>query len=87
MIAKYIKPKKTDNEVELTIYYKTKHFKNHLIKNRDHVVYEFKCPEKEWNVSNYIGYTTNSLEERMEQHVRKGSIIIIIINIDAITWI
>ena len=82
IIAKYIKPKTTDNEVEVRIYYKTKKLKNLLIKNnlnetdtKDHVVYEFKCPENGCNaVSNYIGHTTNALEERLKQHIREGSI-------------
>ena len=38
-------------------------------------MYVFKYPEYECNaVLNYIGYTTNTLEERMKHHVREGSI-------------
>ena len=44
---------------------------------RDYVVYELKCPENRCNaVPSYIGYTTNTLEERMKKkHVKEDSFI------------
>ena len=82
IISKYIKPKEPDKKVKLLIYYKTRKLKNLLIKNnlnhienKDHIVYEFTCPENSCNaVSNYIGHSTNTLLERMKQHTREGSI-------------
>ena len=67
----------------MTIYYKTTKLKNILIRNQpklsssaSNVVYQFKCPVAECNVSNfsYIGYTTNTVPTRMLQHYYKGAI-------------
>ena len=34
-------------------------------------MYKFKCPDNGYNaVSNYIGHITNTLEERMKQHMQ-----------------
>ena len=82
IIPKFIKPKEPDKIVKLLIYYKTRKIKNLLINknlshidNKDHIVYEFTCPENRCNaVSNYIGCSTNTLIERMKQHTREGSI-------------
>ena len=52
IIPKFIKPKEPDKIVKLLIYYKTRKIKNLLINknlshidNKDHIVYEFTCPE------------------------------------------
>ena len=40
------------------------------------VAYQFTCPEVECNVNqqSYIGYTTNTVKERVQQHFSKGAI-------------
>ena len=68
--------------MKLNIYYKNKRLKNLLIKNNicenvevdDFVAYKFTCNEEGCNTS-YIGYTQNMVQQRMKQHIYKGSII------------
>ena len=82
IIDRHIKPKQDNIEIKLQIYYKSKKLKNLIIKNNPNpstdnanVVYAYKCPEDSCNaVSEYVGYTTNALRKRLQQHTYKGAI-------------
>ena len=80
IINKYIKPVDKDTEIQLRIFYKNRKLKNLLIKNKQreenssNVVYQYNCNESGCNAAKYIGYTTNILKTRIQQHSYKGSI-------------
>lgn len=85
IVSKNVRSHKKINTI---IYYQNMKLKNHLIKNSPKmnganqeeksakVVYQYTCPEVECslNPQTYIGYTTNALKERMQQHSYKGAI-------------
>ena len=81
IIIKHVKPVKQDSKLKLNIYYKNKKLKNIWIKNNicenvevnDSVLYKFACNERGCNASN-IGYTQNTLRQRIKQHIYKESI-------------
>lgn len=73
------------NKVSLLVYYCNRKMKELVISNQprrpvteanvSNVVYQFKCPEVECSIDNtYIGYTTQTLKKRMEQHYYSGAI-------------
>ena len=41
---------------------------------KHHVVYQYSCPHSGCNTSTYIGFTQNTILERMRQHKYNGSI-------------
>ena len=80
IIQTHVKPTHMNNEIKPEIFYKIKKLKNLVIKNNCHprtndagVVYQFNCKEAGCS-SSYIGYTTNILRDRINQHLYNGSI-------------
>ena len=78
IIKQHIKPA-TDYNINTNTYFKptklgncfsTRQRKHNT--NTNNVVYQFKCTERNCNVS-YIGYTTNTLLTRCKQHRYTGS--------------
>jgi hypothetical protein len=76
----------SSKDISTIIYYNNRKLKNLLIKNAPSsnneignsscVVYQFSCPEVECSINKqtYIGYTTNMLKDRLQQHYYKGAI-------------
>jgi len=85
IIKQNLKPTDRSDQIQLTIFYKTKKLKNLLISNnvkptsledQCNVVYKYNCPDDGCSSTEsiYIGYTTNTLKTRMSQHHYYGSI-------------
>ena len=80
IIQKNIKSVDEEKQLKIIIYYKTKKFKNLVIKNnttkptdfslQHHVVYQYTCNKNGCHSieNKYIGFTTTTLKERMVQH-------------------
>ena len=73
-----------NTKVKLIIYYKNRNMKNMIIRNRiskvneniadnHHVVYQYTCNINDCK-SFYVGYTTQTVSNRMRGHAQKGSI-------------
>ena len=76
---------KENHKLNLIIYYKNRRTSNLIMKNnqgppitklqQSRIVYQFNCPlHDDSTQERYIGYTENSLLERLKQHTYKGSI-------------
>lgn len=75
---------KRNGTINLSIYYKSRKLRNLFIKNNihadssnSHVVYQYECPNDlcQQSTTTYIGYTTNTIKQRMTMHAQTGSII------------
>ena len=80
IIATNVSPTNDTNKIKLRIYYKMTRLQ-HILQNTNpfkgvnhHIVYQFHCPSDECNSVTYIGYTTNTLTHRCQQHMSNGSI-------------
>jgi hypothetical protein len=85
IVKKNVKITEPNKRIKLMIYYKNKKLKNLLIKNSvkkftpeaetSYIVYQYQCPNSRCQAGeNYIGYSTNRLRERTQQHQYKGAI-------------
>ena len=79
IVDKNLRPVEETKKIKLVVFYKTRKLKNLLIKNNPkttslaeehHLVYQYTCTENRCNSidSQYIGYTTTTLKNRMVQH-------------------
>lgn len=85
IVEKNIKCKQKNSKLRLHIFYKNTKIKDLLLSRKvekaassecDHVVYEYNCPHSGCRTTDtsYIGYTTNTLRKRAEQHYNNGAI-------------
>lgn len=85
IIKKNVVPKQQNTELNFNIYYKNMKIKDLVLSRKvqstpstecDHVIYQYNCPHSGCRTtdSSYIGYTTNTLRKRAEQHYNNGAI-------------
>ena len=77
IIKQHLKAINQDIEIKINTYYKSKKLSSNFTtrtkcSNYSHVVYQFSCPERDCK-SCYIGYTTNTVNTRAQQHRFKPS--------------
>ena len=76
IIKQHLKPIDNNTDIDINTYYRPKKLSSQFTtrKNTDisHVVYQFFCSERDCK-SRYIGYTTNTLKTRAQQHKYKPS--------------
>ena len=83
ILSKHVKPVDPENRIRLFIYYRNFKVRNLFIRNNPncenkdyYVVYKWKCNQGQCNLTDtsYIGYTTNTVKERMRCHAQSGAI-------------
>ena len=85
IIKRNVTPVKTEDRVQVVIYYKTRLASNLVMKNNEHeqgklkatnVTYAFKCTYGDCEPrpdALYIGHTTTSLSRRLTCHLQSGA--------------
>lgn len=79
IIKEHVKPTNNDNKIKIIAYFKPTKLSSCFstrrrmdMLQRSHVVYQFRCPMDSCSAS-YLGYTTNTLATRAQQHRYKSS--------------
>ena len=85
IVYENVKCAKSDDKLELVVYYRNRKTQQLLLKNnpykkdnilkRSNVVYQFYCPYEDCRLHSvsYIGVTTTTLSRRLTMHLREGS--------------